>query len=144
MTGSATFSNTYGSSSRNAYVENENYSECTIKYELIDFSDPESDSISGWIWALISLSAIICLVFFICTCHKKKKKRHEEALRRNHEEAGALMQQGEPPSTAFDKKPDGFYDVGMPLNKGEVDNRASLNGPMEHTNELYGSYVMKD
>ena len=54
------------------------------------------------------------------------------------------MQQGEPAITSLGTRPEGFYDVGMPLDNGEVDNRASLNGPMEHTNDLYGSYVIKE
>ena len=125
MTGSGTFSNT-GSSGRNAYVENKDYFDCYITSDYFDGnSDPstDSDSTPGWIWALISLSAIINLALFIFICIKKIKKRNEEAQRPKNEKVSEQMLQGQPPRTSLNTKPDnGFFDVGMAPDKGEADN----------------------
>ena len=43
-----------------------------------------------------------------------------------------------------DIAPPDFYEVGQPARASEIEVRPSLNGPIEHTNNLYGSMVIKD
>ena len=143
ITGSATYvpPNVEGPR-RNAHAENKHYSECYIQHDdYID--DNSSDSTPSWIWALMSLLAIINLALFICTCFQKIKKRNEESQRPKHEKVGAKMQQGQPPSTSLGTKPDGCFDVGSAPDEGDVDNEGRLPSAAEGTKSEDGLNVGK-
>ena len=132
-----------GSSTYGYYNPGGNPKVIEISYDGVIIEEEVDEGLSTWIYALIIAAAVLVFIaliigFYRCCCAKSKKQRADQ--RNLDDENEALNTQGVTIGEAIQKgKPIGLFEIGVPLQ-----HRPSLNGPTEETNQLYGSYVIKD